>query len=126
MNREEFISYLESRAEALRIPLHRKGEMAGLPRKFHHALAVAHLLVALGQPAPSAQFLRTWYRQAASASPEAARWVYGVVGSLRNPDVQKLKATELVAFSERFRPWGGIANGFATDRARKSRPVNPT
>ena len=119
MNREEFIGYLESRAEGLQIPLHRKGELLGLPRKFHQALAVASLLDALGQACPPVTTLRTWYGRAALASPETARWVYRVVGSLRNPDLEKLDVDELRAFSERFESWDGFANGLANDRKRK-------
>lgn len=126
MNREEFIGYVESRAKVLKIPLNRRGELARLPRKFHHALALAYLLDALGQAAPSGEALRNWYGQAAAASPETARWVYRVVGSLRDPDLEKLNTKELIAFSERFGPWGGLAKGFANDRARKSLPVNPS
>lgn len=119
MNREEFVGYLESRAEALKIALHCHGELRGLPRKFHQALAVAHLLDALEQPAPSGEDLRAWYGLAVSASPEAARWAYRVVGSLRNQDLQALDTYELVAFSNRFDTWGGFANAFASDRKRK-------
>jgi hypothetical protein len=119
MSREEFVGYLESRAEGLKIPLHRDGELRGLPREFHQALAVAYLLDALGQPAPSGEDLRSWYGQAVSASPEAARWAYRVVGSLRNQDLQELDVYELVAFSNRFDTWGGFANAFANDRKPK-------
>lgn len=126
MNREEFIGYLESRAEELEIPLHREGELLGLPREFHHALAVAHLLDALGKPAPSGDALRTWYGRAALASPETARWAYGVVGSLRNQDLDRLDVDELLKLWLRFESWAGVAHGLANDLIRKSEFVNPS
>lgn len=117
MNREEFTGYLESRA--LEIPLHREGELLRLPREFHHAVAVTYLLDALGQPAPTAKALRTWYGQAASASPETARWVLRVVGSLENEDLKKLHVNELMAFSTQFDVWGGFAHVLANRKAPK-------
>lgn len=125
MNREEFIGYVKSRAEELRIPLHQEGELLGLPRECHQALAIAHLLDALGKPAPSGDDLRTWYGQR-SASPETARWVYSVVGSLRNQDLEKLDLDELLKFWLRFQSWSGFANGLANDLKRKSEFVNPS
>lgn len=122
MNREEFIGYLAPRAEDLRIPLHRAGKLLGLPRKFHQALAVAHLLDALGQPAPSNQALRTWYGEEALASPEAARWIYRVAGALRDPDLGRLPPNELLSFRLRFAQWGSLARAVAAD-ARKARRV---
>ncbi|HEV2271365.1 MAG TPA: hypothetical protein VGR92_18080 [Steroidobacteraceae bacterium] len=123
MSREEFIGYLASRAEALRIPLHRGGELRGLPREFHQALAMAQLLDALGEPAPSGELLRTWYGNAAWASAEAARWIYRVVGSLRDPDLKNLDLGELMSFWVRFETWGAAANSFARDARRKLRSV---
>lgn len=119
MNREEFVRYLRSRAEELRIPLHGEGDLWGLPREFHQALAFACLLDALRRPGPTPQDLRAWYGEAALASPETARWVYRVVGCLRNPDLEKLDAYELVAFWNRLEPWVGLADGLANDRRRK-------
>lgn len=121
MSREEFIGYLASRAEALKIPLHRGGELRGLPREFHQALAMAQLLDALGQPAPSSELLRNWYGKAAWASAEAARWVYRVVGSLRDPDLKSLDLGELISFWVRFETWGAAANCLARDARRKLR-----
>lgn len=119
MNREEFTGYLESRADALEIPLHREGELLCLPREFHQAVALACFLDALGQPAPTGKALRTWYGEAASASPETARWVLRVVGSLENEDLKKLHVNELMAFSTQFDVWGGFAHVLANGRARK-------
>ncbi len=119
MNREEFVGYLRPRAEELQIPLHSEGKLLGLPREFHQALALACLLDALRRPAPTDKDLRTWYGEAASASPETARWVYRVVGSLRNPDLEKLEVYELVTFWNRLEPWVGLANALANDRGRK-------
>jgi hypothetical protein len=121
MTRDEFVGYLAARAEALRIPLHRAGELAGLPREFHQALAVARLLDALGQPAPSGELLRTWYGRAAWASADAARWVYGVVGSLRDPDLEQLDLGELLSFWVRFDTWGAAAHALARDVRRQLR-----
>lgn len=121
MGREEFIGYLASRAEALEIRLHRGGELRGLPREFHQALAVAQLLDALGQPAPSSELLRTWYGKAAWASGEAARWIYRVVGSLRDPDLKSLDLGELMSFWVRFDTWGAAANSLARDARRRLR-----
>jgi len=119
MNRGEFVGYLESRAQGLQIPLHSEGELQGLPLEFHQALAVAHLLDALRRPAPSGRALRAWYGQAALASPDTARWVYRVVGSLENPDLEQLDVYELVSFWNRLEPWVGVANALANDRRRK-------
>jgi hypothetical protein len=119
MNREEFVGYLESTAGELQIPVHGDGDLLGLPREFHQALALACLLDALRRPAPSTEALRSWYGEAAFASPEPARWVYRVVGSLRNRDLEKLDVFELVAFWNRFDPWVGLANGLANDRRQK-------
>jgi hypothetical protein len=121
MNREQFIGYLATRAETLEIPLHRGGELRGLPREFHQALAMAQLLDALGQPAPSSELLRTWYGKAAWASAEAARWIYRVVGSLRDPDLKNLDLGELMSFWVRFETWGTAANALARDARRKLR-----
>lgn len=121
MSREEFIGYLASRAEGLKIPLHRGGELRGLPREFHQALALAQLLDALGQSAPSSEALRTWYGKAAWANVEAARWVYRVVGSLRDPDLKNLDLGELMSFWVRFETWGAAANSLARDARRKLR-----
>jgi hypothetical protein len=118
MNREQFIGYVKSRAEVLKIPLHDEGELLGLPRACHQALAVAYLLDALGQPAPSGDELRTWYGEEL-ASPETARWVYSVVGSLRNQDLEKLNLEELLKFWLRFQSWSGFASGLANDLKRK-------
>lgn len=119
MNREEFVGYLASRATELKIPLHGTGQLCGLPTQFHHSLAVAHLLDALGQPSPSGELLRAWYGEAALGSGEAARWVYRVVGSLRNPDVEKLNSDELMMFWVRFDTWGATANSLARDDTRR-------
>lgn len=119
MNREEFVGYLQSRAEELQIPLHGEGELQGLPREFHQALAFACLLDALRRPAPTGRDLRAWYGETALASPEAARWIYRVTGWLRNPDLEKLEVYELVAFCNRLEPWVGLADGLANDRRRK-------
>ena len=126
MNREEFIAYIESRAEELGIPVHREGELLGLPREFYQALAVAYLLDALGQPAPSGDDLRVWYGKAALTSPEVARWAYRVVGSLRNEDLHKLDVDELLKFWLRFESWGALARGLANDLRRDSNLVNPS
>lgn len=123
MNREEFIGYLASSAEGLEIPLHRRGKLRGLPREFHQALAIAHLLDALGRPAPSGEVLRNWYGKEALASPEAARWIYRVVASLRDPDLKKLHQNELNPFGLRLVTWGSAANAVAEDMARKLRRV---
>jgi len=119
MNREQFVGYLAARAKDLEIPLYRAGKLLGLPREFHHALALAHLLDALGRPSPSSEVLRTWYGQAASANAEAARWVYRVVGSLRDPDLKKLGSDELMSFWMRLGTWGATANSLARDANRK-------
>jgi hypothetical protein len=121
MTREEFIGYLASRAEGLGIPVHGGGELLGLPRKFHQALAMAHLLDALGQPAPSNRALRTWYGDDALASPEAARWIYRVAGALRDPDLGRLPPNELLSFRLRFAQWGSMARAVAADATRKAR-----
>ena len=126
MNREAFVGYLQSRSAELQIPLHGEGELRGLPREFHQALALAHLLDALRRPGPSGEALRSWYGDQALASPETARWVYRVVGSLRNPDLEKLDVYELVTFCNRFEPWVGLANGLVNDRNRKKSIVNPS
>lgn len=126
MNREEFIGCLAARADDLEIPLHRRGRLRGLPREFHQALAVAHLLDALGRPAPSSEVLRTWYGKEALASPDAARWIYRVVASLRNPDLEKLHPNELNSFGLRFVTWGSMASAVAEDMARKLRRVRTT
>lgn len=121
MNREEFIGYLASGAEGLAIQLHGRGRLRGLPREFHQALAVAHLLDALGRPAPSSEALRAWYGGEALASPDAARWVYRVVASLRDPDLKKLHPNELNSFALRLVTWGSTASAVAEDMARKLR-----
>jgi hypothetical protein len=113
MNRDEFVGYLASRTDALAIRLHRDGELMGLPCEFHHALAVAQMLDALGHPAPSSEVLRKWYGNAAWANVEAARWVYRVVGALRDPDLGKLDLGELMSFWVRFDNWGAVARGLA-------------
>jgi hypothetical protein len=123
MNREEFVEYLASRAQGLKIPLHRSGKLLGLPREFHQALAIAYLLDALGQPAPSGEALRTWYGKDALASPQAAKWVYRVVGALRDPDLEKLNTKELISFGLCLATWGAAASGVAGDAARKARRV---
>jgi hypothetical protein len=121
MTREDFVGYLASRAEALKIPLHRAGELVGLPREFHQALAMARLLDALGQPAPSGELLRAWYGRAAWASGAVARWVYEVVGSLRDPDLEQLELGELMSFWVRFDTLGAAAHSLARDVRRKLR-----
>lgn len=119
MNRGEFVGYLDTGVGPLPMPLWARGELAGLPREFHQALALAHLLDALRLPAPSGEALRGWYGAAAAASPETARWVYRVVGSLRNGDLEQLDDIELLAFSSRFQGWVGLAAGLANDRKGK-------
>lgn len=119
MGRDEFIGYLASRAEALDIPLHASGELAGLPREFHHALAIAQMLDALGRRAPSGALLRAWYGEAAFADGETARWVYRSVGLLRNPDLERLDPSELTAFWVRFDTWGAAAHVLVRSRRRK-------
>lgn len=126
MNREEFVEYLASRAQGLKIPLHRSGKLLGLPREFHQALAMAYLLDALGRPAPSGEVLRTWYGKDALASPQAAKWVYRVVGALRDPDLEKLSTNELISFGLRLATWGAAASGLAGDATRKSSRVRRT
>lgn len=118
MGRDEFIEYLASQAEVLDIPLHRLGDLAGLPREFHHALAVAQMLDAFGRRAPSGEVLRTWYGEAASGNPETARWIYRVVGALRNPDLEKLDPSDLTAFWVRFDTWAAAAHVLARGRRR--------
>jgi hypothetical protein len=124
MKREEFIRYLESRADELEIPCHGEGDLRGLPREFCQALAVAHLLDALGRSAPSGDDMRRWYGEVALANPEAARWAYRVVGSLQNQDLDKLDVDELLKFWLRFESWGGLAKGLANDLRRRSNSVN--
>lgn len=126
MNQAKFIGWLESRAKEVGIPLHREGKLLGLPREFHHALAMSHLLDALGQPGPSGDDLRDWYGGPTLASPEAARWAYRMVGSLRNQDLDKLEADELLKFWLRFESWGALAQGLATDLTRRSNFVDPS
>lgn len=109
MSREDFIQYLAARAGALDIPLHETGALEGLPAEFHHALAVAHLLEALWRPAPSSELLRSWYGHKASSSGEVARWIYRVVGALRDADLMKLDLGELMSFWVRFENWGAAA-----------------
>lgn len=121
MNREEFVGYLSSRAHALEIPIYRGGELTGLPCEFHQALAVARLLDALGQPAPSGELLRAWYGKAAWASGAVARWVYEVVGSLRDPDLEQLELGELMSFWVRFDTFGAAAHSMARDVRRHLR-----
>jgi hypothetical protein len=125
MNREEFVGYVESRAEELRIQVHGEGELRGLPCEFQHALALVWLLDALRRPAPSSEALRSWYGHAALASPEAARWVYRVVGSLHNADLERLDAYELMAFCSRIEPWCAFASGLINDRSRNRALINP-
>lgn len=125
MKREEFVGYVASRAGQIGIPVHQEGELKGLPREFHHSIAIAYLLDALGQDAPSGEELRAWYGAAASASPMTARWVIRVVGSLRNPDLEKLDIDELLAFWPLFEGWAGMAHGLANDRCRKPEPCQP-
>lgn len=124
MNREEFVGYVESRAEELRIPLHGEGELRGLPCEFQHAMALVCLLDAMRQPAPSSEALRSWYGGAALASPETARWVYRVIGSLRNADLEKLDVHELMAFCSRVEPWCAFASGLINDRSRNRALLN--
>ena len=121
VNREQFVGYLASRAEALKIPLCRTGDLMGLPREFHQALAVARLLDALGQPAPSGELLRAWYGKTARASGAVARWVYEVVGSLRDPDLEQLELGELMSFWVRFDTLGAAAHSLARDVRRHLR-----
>lgn len=126
MSREEFIEYLASRAEGLKISLYRGGRLLGLPREFHQALAMAYLLDALGGPAPSSELLRTWYGKNALASPEAAKWIYRVVGALRDPDLERLGINEVISFGLRLATWGAAASALAGDATRKSRRVRRT
>ncbi|MGH8200523.1 MAG: hypothetical protein ACREVO_09210 [Steroidobacteraceae bacterium] len=126
MNREEFAGYVQSRAEELGIPLHKEGELAGLPREFHQAVAVACLIDALGQPAPSGDALRGWYGLAGAESTEMARWAYRVVRNLRNSDLGKLDVDALLEFWILFDGFGGLAHALANDLRRKSGVVNPS
>jgi hypothetical protein len=126
MNREEFIEYLASRAEGLKIPLHRAGKLLGLPRDLHQALAVAHLLDALGRRAPSGEALRAWYGKESLASPEVARWIYRTVGALRDQDLESLNTGELISFGLRFATWGAAASALAGDATRKLRRARGT
>ena len=132
MNRKDFIGYLAPRATGFKIRLHREGKLLGLPLKFHQALAVVHLLDALGHPAPSSHALRTWYGNEAVASPEAARWIYEVTGALQDADLEKLRPNEITAIGFRFTALGATAHGLATDAARRARKaadgdfVNPS
>lgn len=119
MGRDEFIGYLASRAEALDIPLHQTGELAGLPCEFHHALAVAQLLDALGHRPPSGAALRAWYGEVASADGETARWIYRAVGTLRNPDLERLDPNELTQFWVRFDTWGAAAHVLVRSKRRR-------
>lgn len=123
MNRDEFIRYLASRAQALDIRLYRSGELAGLPCEFHEALALAQMLDALGRPAPSSETLRKWYGKAVSGSAETARWIYRVVGALRDPDLENLDLGELMSFWVRFDNWGAAANMVAKKARQKLRPA---
>jgi hypothetical protein len=124
MSREEFVGFLASGAGAFKIPLHRAGDLIGLPREFHQALAVARLLDALGQPAPTNDLLRSWYGKAAWASAEAARWVYQAVGALRDPDIEQLDLGELLSFWVRFDTWGAAAHSLARDVRRQLRALS--
>ena len=126
MNRQEFISYLESRADKIGIPLHLEGELRGLPQEFHHAVAMAHLMDTLGQPAPSGEELRAWYGRAVLASPEAARWAYQAVGYLRNEDLDRFAPDELLKFGLRFQGWAGLAQGLVNDHGRGPEFVKPS
>jgi hypothetical protein len=126
MNREEFVGYVQSRAQELRIPLHQEGELRGLPCELHQALAVAHLLSALGQAAPSGEALRGWYGQAAEEGRKTARWIYQVVRDLRNSDLEQLDMDELVKLWILFDGFGGLAHALANDLRRKSGVVNPS
>jgi hypothetical protein len=121
MNRDEFVGYLAFRTDALGIRLHRDGELTGLPCEFHQALAVAQMLDALGQPAPSSEVLRKWYGNVARANVQAARWVYRVVGALRDPDLGKLDLGELMSFWVRFENWGTVARGLAAEARHQLR-----
>lgn len=121
MSRDEFVGYLAPRAEALGIPLHRTGELTGLPCEFHQALALARLLDALGLPTPSGELLRGWYGRTAHMSGAVARWVYEVVGSLRDPDLEQLELGELLSFWVRFDTWGAVAHSLARDMRRNLR-----
>lgn len=125
MNREEFVGYVQSRAAELGIPLHQERELTGLPREFHQALALACLIDARGQAAPSGEALRGWYGQAAEST-EAARWAYRVVRNLRNSDLGKLDVDELLQFWILFDSFAGLAHGLANDLRRKSGVVNPS
>lgn len=126
MNREEFAGYVQSRAQEIGIPVHQEGQLLGLPCEFRQALAVAHLLDALGQDRPSGEALRSWYGQAALEGTETARWVYRVARDLRNSDLEKLDVDELVSFWLLFDSFGGLAHGLASDLRRKSGLVNPS
>jgi hypothetical protein len=77
------------------------------------------MLDALGRPAPSSEVLRKWYGNAAWANVEAARWVYRVVGALREPDLGKLDLGELMSFWVRFENWGAVAKGLAVEVRHK-------
>ncbi|HVS76452.1 MAG TPA: hypothetical protein VHE11_05920 [Steroidobacteraceae bacterium] len=124
MTRDEFVRYLAPRADAINIRLHRSGALAGLPWKFHQALAVAQLLDALGQRAPSSEDLRAWYGAATGSTEETARWIYRVVGSLRDWDLEKLDLGELMSFWVRFDTWGEAAYLLAREARARLRPAS--
>ncbi|HEX5458881.1 MAG TPA: hypothetical protein VFX20_02835 [Steroidobacteraceae bacterium] len=121
MTREQFIGNLASVSGGLEIPVHRKGKLLGLPRKFHQALALAYLLDALGQPAPSSRTLRAWYGDETLGSPEAAKWIYAVTGALQDADLETLHPKELNAFGIRLVTLGSMAHAVAADAKRKTR-----
>jgi hypothetical protein len=123
MTRDEFVGYLAPRAESINLRLHRAGALVGLPCKFHQALALAQLLDALGQHAPSSEDLRRWYGVGEESTEETARWIYRVVGSLRDWDLEKLELGELMSFWVRFDTWGEAAYLLARDARARLRPA---
>lgn len=96
MTRHEFARYLEPRAEMLGIALDREGATAGLPRLFHHAIAVAQFLHALGQPAPHPDDVREWYGVAEFGTGEVGRHIHWLLGTLRPADFQELSGPDLL------------------------------
>jgi hypothetical protein len=96
MMRHEFARYLEPRAEMLGIQLDPEGSTAGLPNQFHHAIAVAQFLHALGQPTPHPDDVREWYGVVEFGTGEVGRHAHWLLGTLRAWDFQELSYPDLL------------------------------
>ena len=110
MTRLDFIDLMAKHAQALDLPLHDSGTLAGLPRAIDRTLDIADTLRELGQAAPSAQDIRGWYAvDRPELKGEGVKQVLECLARLRGSDLDGMDAGDLALFASACANWSRAA-----------------